>query len=638
MGKKYQIALIAKGEVSGAVKALNTLERRAGKFSGAMRHHMGQAAMVGAAALGVGLAVAAKTGYRELKEAEVQSAKTAAALRSTGRASGMSQHGIESLATELQAMSGVQDDTIQGAENMLLRFTKIGKRGGVFEQATRAALDYSVATGKDMSQASLMLGKALQDPIKGTGALGKAGIKLTDAQKTQVAAWVKSGQTMKAQKLILREVEKRYKGTAKAVGQTTAGQIERAKRAFENMSQTMVTRLAPAAARLAEKAANLAIRIEAWSKTRKAQELFDTLGRTMKTAGQIIERVTRFVIDHHKAVIGVVAVLASLDIGIKAIVVGLKAFALITRIVRVAVLLFNTALIANPIGLVVVGLIALGAAFVLAYKKVEWFRKGVDAVFGFVKRHWRTILVLLAGPIGIAVGLIVRHWSSIRRTVIGGVTAAVGYVRKHWRTILALLTGPIGIAVGLLAKHWGSIKSGASNALGAIKGYITSLASKIGDLPGKALAAGRGMASNIKAGFLGVFKSSAAWIADASKSFANAVIRLLNQAIPNKISIPGKDIPLPANPIPAFAAGGIVRRPTLGIFGEAGPEALIPLGSSLPQRRARQRVMRDAGLTTGGTVINININATQATIDDPHALADRVAYALRTRRIGNRPR
>jgi hypothetical protein len=36
--------------------------------------------------------------------------------------------------------------------------------------------------------------------------------------------------------------------------------------------------------------------------------------------------------------------------------------------------------------------------------------------------------------------------------------------------------------------------------------------------------------------------------------------------------------PQPGGGIPAFANGGIVTRPTLGLLGEAGPEAVVPLG------------------------------------------------------------
>lgn len=59
-----------------------------------------------------------------------------------------------------------------------------------------------------------------------------------------------------------------------------------------------------------------------------------------------------------------------------------------------------------------------------------------------------------------------------------------------------------------------------------------------------------------------------------------------------------------------FAKGGIVRKPTIGLIGEAGPEAVVPL--------------RD--YDSGPTIVNININSLVA--DD--TLPDRIVDALRT--------
>jgi hypothetical protein len=46
---------------------------------------------------------------------------------------------------------------------------------------------------------------------------------------------------------------------------------------------------------------------------------------------------------------------------------------------------FNAVMAANPIVLITLGIVALIAALVIAYKKFEGFRNVVDAVFGFIK-------------------------------------------------------------------------------------------------------------------------------------------------------------------------------------------------------------------------------------------------------------
>jgi hypothetical protein len=59
-------------------------------------------------------------------------------------------------------------------------------------------------------------------------------------------------------------------------------------------------------------------------------------------------------------------------------------------------------------------------------------------------------------------------------------------------------------------------------------------------------------------------------IASAAKSAANAVL-----GVGTSSGIPGMPI---SYPLPHGQEGGIIRRPTVMLAGEAGPEALIPLG------------------------------------------------------------
>jgi hypothetical protein len=57
----------------------------------------------------------------------------------------------------------------------------------------------------------------------------------------------------------------------------------------------------------------------------------------------------------------------------------------------------------------------------------------------------------------------------------------------------------------------------------------------------------------------------------------NSVTGAVNNLIRNFNNLPGPDIPLIGRvTVPAFAEGGYVRRPTLGLVGEAGPEYIIP--------------------------------------------------------------
>jgi len=250
--RKVEVAIV--GDADSMVRAFRTADKAASGFgrggSALMAAGMGAVAggaAVAAQAIGTGLVAALKTGVSEMQEQEKVSAQTSAALKSTGNAAGVTKDHIEGLAGSLQAQTGTADDAIQSSENLLLTFNKISNKGPdkMFDRATKAALDLSVAFHKDLNGSSVMVGKALQDPIKGVSALSRVGVSFTASQKATIKSLVETGQTAKAQKLILKELETQVGGSAKAFGETTPGQIEKAKRAFEDLSQGAVQAVAP---------------------------------------------------------------------------------------------------------------------------------------------------------------------------------------------------------------------------------------------------------------------------------------------------------------------------------------------------------------------------------------------------------
>lgn len=79
-------------------------------------------------------------------------------------------------------------------------------------------------------------------------------------------------------------------------------------------------------------------------------------------------------------------------------------FATVTGIAGVAVVglttatwLWNAALAANPVGLVVIGVVALAAGLYVAYQRSETFREGVQATLGWLHDHGQWLL----GPFGL---------------------------------------------------------------------------------------------------------------------------------------------------------------------------------------------------------------------------------------------
>lgn len=226
-----------------SARASDSFGKKIGRGAGKGLLMVGKGAAIAGAAVGVGLALALKAGVQGLGDMQKVMAQTDAALKSTKNAAKTSSAEIRQLAESIEAKTGIDADAIQTGQNLLLTFTKIrneaGKNNDIFNQASKTAVDLSVAFGTDMKSASLQLGKALNDPVRGVTALQRSGISFTQAQKDQIKALVESGDILKAQKLILGEVNTQVEGSAEAYGKTFPGQVERAKRAFEGLTETL---------------------------------------------------------------------------------------------------------------------------------------------------------------------------------------------------------------------------------------------------------------------------------------------------------------------------------------------------------------------------------------------------------------
>jgi len=200
---------------------------------------------------GAGLGAAVKASFDEMSNAQKVSAQTAAVLKSTGGAAGVTAKQVDELGTSLMNLSGVDDEVIKSAENLLLTFTNISNEA--FAPATKAALDMSVALQEDLQTAALQVGKALQDPIKGITTLRRAGVNFTAQQQTLLRTLVQSEQTLDAQKIILHELTREFGGSAEAAGKTLPGQLNILKQNVLNLGGAIAKTLNPALTNLATK-------------------------------------------------------------------------------------------------------------------------------------------------------------------------------------------------------------------------------------------------------------------------------------------------------------------------------------------------------------------------------------------------
>jgi phage-related protein len=168
----------------------------------------------------------------------------------------------------------------------------------------------------------------------------------------------------------------------------------------------------------------------------------------------------------------------------------------------------DVAMDANPIGAVIFAITALIAVIVLLvthWRDVkQWALDAFHAVVGaaeaawnWIKDHWKLLLVILTGPIGVAVIWIVDHWHQIT-DVVG---EAIDWVKGHWQLLVGILTGPIGIAVLWIIDHWHMIVTGAEQMANDVTDFFRSLPGRIlaalGDLASLLYNAGRNVISGL---------------------------------------------------------------------------------------------------------------------------------------------
>ena len=87
----------------------------------------------------------------------------------------------------------------------------------MFNDAIALTQDLATVFGGTASSQATQLGKALQDPIKGLTALNRVGVSFTAQQEELVKSLVKSGNTMKAQEIIIESLKAQVGGAGESV-------------------------------------------------------------------------------------------------------------------------------------------------------------------------------------------------------------------------------------------------------------------------------------------------------------------------------------------------------------------------------------------------------------------------------------
>jgi gas vesicle protein len=397
---------------------------------------------------------------KELMEVEKVNAQTEAALKSTGGAANVTAGDIRGLADRMQELTAVDAEQVQSAQNVLLTFTKVrnevGKGNNIFDQGTKAALNMSAALGTDLQGATLQIGKALNDPIKGVTALGRAGVQFTEQQKEQIKAMTESGNALGAQKMILKELETQFGGSAKAAGDTFGGQLKKLMFSLEDAGASLAKVLMPALKSTAE-----------------------FLGRLADAFGNLSPGAQKFILVAAGVVAAIGPVLSIID--------KLK-----------TALLF---LAANPIVLLIAAVVGLVVLIVKNWDKIKeatrelkeklaelWnnIKEKIGEVWDNIKEKianaWENIKDKVANAVDNVRDKIANVWTDIKESVANAVERVRENLGNAWDNIREKVGNVWQTIKEKLGDAWDKIKEVVSNGVEKIIQWF-------GDLPGNIVKA-----------------------------------------------------------------------------------------------------------------------------------------------------
>lgn len=168
------------------------------------------------------LAIMGATSVQAFREQNKAIAQVEAGLKSTAGQVGFTSQELQKMASDLQNKTLFGDEAIlKDATAQLLTFTNIS--GENFARTQQAALDLATRLDGDLKGASIQLGKALNDPVANLSALSRSGIQFSEDQKAVIKSLTETGNLAEAQTLILDELNKQYGGSAEAAAEADGG-------------------------------------------------------------------------------------------------------------------------------------------------------------------------------------------------------------------------------------------------------------------------------------------------------------------------------------------------------------------------------------------------------------------------------
>ena len=213
-------------DVAGSIAAVQgPLGPVAGRLN-AIGAIMGRVSLKGLAMTGAFVAAgfALTKLIKNVTAVQTQMLKLEGILKATGGAAGLSLSEIENLSTEIGIATLASTSKVRDAAGIMLTFKSI--TGDAFKDALRLAQDLAEVGFGDLKMGATQLGKALEDPIVGLGALRRVGVSFTDAQKEMIKVLTMTGRKAEAQRIILDALDQQVGGAGVKAATGLAGAVD----------------------------------------------------------------------------------------------------------------------------------------------------------------------------------------------------------------------------------------------------------------------------------------------------------------------------------------------------------------------------------------------------------------------------
>ena len=326
---------------------------------------------------------------------------------------------VEALEAQAQAFQDATtfgDEAIRDAQATMLTFRDV--TGGVFDDALQGAIDMAAFLDKDLQDAVIIVGKAVNDPEKGMATLRRMGVQFTPVQEQLVRDLVAVGDTAGAQAVIIGELQDQFGGQAWTEAQTSMGQVEQSMHKLSDAGESIGLLLLPVLAQMADILKGLAEWFIGLDEGVKgfivtAAALLAILGPVLWIGGQLIGafRGLLTIILNIPTVIGFVT----------------HAFSLVAGAFKALTLL----LLANPFVALAAAVVALTALIVLNWDAIVDVFKGA---LRWMKQTGEKLWTPLSEGFKAAIGAIKGVWNSFagwwNRLAISVPTIDIPFVGK----------------------------------------------------------------------------------------------------------------------------------------------------------------------------------------------------------------